>query len=109
MNFVLALLRLVLLALVLALLIGWLKNEDADLALTLPWTLYPVSGGLVAARAIFDWEGSRLPRDLLIGAARIAGFFAVVCIAHYGFPHSITAVGVAFVATLMLAVYRTEA
>lgn len=109
MNFLLALIRLVVLALVLALVIGWLKNEDADLALTLPWTLYPVSGGLVAARAIFDWEGSPGPKDLLTGAARIAGFFAVVSIAHFGFPHSITAVGVAFVATAMLAVYRPEA
>lgn len=109
MSFLLALLRLVLLALVLALVIGWLKNEDADLALTLPWTLYPVSGGLVAARAIFDWEASREARDLLIGVGRIAGFFGVVCIAHFGFPHSITAVGLAFVATAMLAVYRPEA
>jgi hypothetical protein len=108
-NFILALARLVLIALGLALVIGWLKNEDADLALTLPWTLYPVSGGLVAARAIFDWEASQAPRDLVIGAARIAGFFAIVCIARFGFPHSITAVAVAFVATAMLAVYRTEA
>lgn len=109
MNFILALVRLVLIALGLALVIGWLKNEEADLALTLPWTLYPVSGGLVAARAIFDWEASHAPRNLVIGAARIGGFFAIVCTARYGFPHSITAVAVAFVATAMLAVYRREA
>jgi hypothetical protein len=108
-NFILALARLVLIALGLAIVIGWLKNEDADLALTLPWTLYPVSGGLVAARAIFDWEASHAPRDLVFGAARIAGFFTIVCIARYGFPHSITAVAAAFVTTAMLAVYRTEA
>ncbi len=108
-NFLLALVRLVVLALVLAILLGWLKNEKADIALTLPWTLYPVSGGLVLARSLTDWEGNKTSKSFLIGSARVAAFFAIVGVAHWGFPGSLTAIAVAFVSTLALGVYHQGA
>lgn len=108
-SFLLALIRLVLLAAGLALLLGWLKNEQADLALTLPWTLYPVSGGLVLARSLTEWEGDKSGRNFLVGTARVAAFFAIVMIAQWGFHGSMTAIAIAFVSTLALGVYHQSA
>lgn len=110
MTWLFGFLRLVLVALFLSLLLGWLRNGDGDLALTLSWTLYPVSGGMVAARCLIDWEASRKKdAQLLAGALRITAFFAIVGIAQWGFAGSLAAVGVAFLATLTLATYGAEA
>ncbi|KPF46941.1 hypothetical protein [Rhizobium sp. AAP43] len=108
MNFIIALLRLVGAAFVLALLLAWLKDGNAEIARTLPWTLYPFGGGLVAARSILDWEGNQTSRYFALGAARIAAFFAIVATTHYGFPHSVTAVAIAFVAMLAVARYPLQ-
>jgi hypothetical protein len=109
MTWIFGFLRIVLLAVVLSLCLAWLRKGDGDLALTLSWTLYPVSGGMVAARSLLDWEATRRDAQLLAGVLRVAAFFAVVAVAQWGFPGSLTAVSVAFVTTLTLACYRAEA
>ena len=103
MTWVFGFARLIFLALLLSLLLGWLRGVDGDLARTLPWLLYPVSGGMVAARSLLDWEATRKDAQLLAGSVRIAAFFVVVAIAQWGFPGSLTATSLAFIATLALA------
>jgi len=108
MTWVFGFARLALLALLLSLFLGWLKGTDGDLARTLPWLLYPVSGGMVAARSLLDWEATRKDTWLFVGALRIAAFFVVVAIAQWGFPGSMTATSLAFVATLALACVNAD-
>lgn len=108
MSWIFSFARMVALAIGLSAVLTWLKQDTVGLAVTLPWMLYPISGGMVVARATMDWEETRKDAQIVTGALRIAAFFAIVAIAHWGFPGSLTAVTLAFLATLALGCYRKE-
>lgn len=90
-------------ATLLAIAYAWLTGNDPALAATLPWTLFPLAGGLVAARVLIDWQSPLEGAGLVRGILRIGLFLLTALIVHRGYPGSLMAVGIGFLVMLALA------